>query len=82
MDDEEYDPSSPNDFMKIISVKKVEIKKEKQLTGEEKAWRMLEKMGWKGKGLGKYEQGIVIPLIGKKTSKNHGLIINVNTEEN
>ena len=67
---------------KIISMKKVEIKKGKQLTGEEKAWRMLEKMGWKGKGLGKYEQGIVIPLIGKKTSKNHGLIINVNTEDN
>lgn len=82
MDDDEYDPSIPNDFIKIISKPKSNIKKEQKLTGEEKAWRMLEKMGWKGKGLGKYEQGIVIPLIGKKTSKNHGLIINVNTEDN
>jgi hypothetical protein len=31
-------------------------------------------------GLGKYEQGITIPLIGKKTTKNHGVIININND--
>ena len=52
---------------------------------------MLEKMGWKGKGkkniifiikilgLGKYEQGITVPLITRKTSKNQGIILNYNT---
>lgn len=34
------------------------------------------------KGLGKYEQGITIPLIGRKTSKNHGVIININNTDN
>ena len=48
-------------------------------------------MGWKGKGktniifiikilgLGKYEQGITVPLITRKTSKNQGIILNYNT---
>jgi len=44
-------------------------------------------MGWKGKGkfkyilkigLGKNEQGILFPLISQKTSKNYGIIINLN----
>ena len=80
MNEEEYNPSCPNDYLKIILQAKTQPIKRKEniLTGEEKAWIMLEKMGWKGHGLGKYEQGITIPLIGKKTSKNHGVIININ----
>jgi len=48
-----------------------------------KVKRMLLKMGWKGQGLGKYEQGIVKPLIAKKTSEKYGVIINsnINTEK-
>jgi splicing factor 45 len=39
---------------------------------------MLEKMGWKGQGLGKYEQGIITPLVAKRTNDKYGIIINSN----
>ena len=32
-----------------------------------KVKKMMESMGWKGKGLGKEEKGILNPLIAKKT---------------
>lgn len=35
-------------------------------------------MGWTGKGLGKYEQGIVTPLYIKKIHERFGIIINEN----
>jgi splicing factor 45 len=39
---------------------------------------MLEKMGWRGQGLGKYEQGIITPLVAKRTNDKYGIIINAN----
>ena len=42
--------------------------------GDNKIKKMMEAMGWKGKGLGKQEQGIINPLIAKKTDNNAGLI--------
>ena len=39
---------------------------------------MLEKMGWKGQGLGKHEQGIITPLVAKRTNDKYGIIINAN----
>ncbi len=35
---------------------------------------MMASMGWKGKGLGKQEQGILNPLIAKKTDATTGVI--------
>ena len=35
----------------------------------------MEAMGWKGKGLGKQEQGILNPLVAKKTDANAGIIM-------
>lgn len=52
------------------------------LKGSDKVKKMLVKMGWKGQGLGKYEQGIVTPLIAKKTSDKYGIIINANLKVN
>ena len=49
--------------------------KTKKATGEEKAKKMMEMMGWGGKGLGVDEQGITAPLIHQKTSKSTGKII-------
>ncbi|KAL1567506.1 DNA-damage-repair/toleration protein DRT111, chloroplastic [Salvia divinorum] len=41
------------------------------------AQRMMAKMGWKeGQGLGKQEQGIITPLMAKKTDKRGGVIVN------
>ena len=34
----------------------------------------MEAMGWKGKGLGKQEQGIINPLVAKKTDATSGFI--------
>eukprot|EP00826_Nyctotherus_ovalis_P018262 TRINITY_DN15449_c0_g1_i1.p1 TRINITY_DN15449_c0_g1~~TRINITY_DN15449_c0_g1_i1.p1 ORF type:complete len:230 (+),score=82.16 TRINITY_DN15449_c0_g1_i1:27-716(+) len=45
------------------------------MSGEEKAFGMMKKMGWAGKGLGKEEQGIVTPLMMKKTDKMAGVIV-------
>mmetsp|Transcript_3377 Transcript_3377/g.4154 ORF Transcript_3377/g.4154 Transcript_3377/m.4154 type:complete len:84 (-) Transcript_3377:38-289(-) len=49
--------------------------KTKKATGGEKAKKMLEMMGWGGKGLGVDEQGITTPLMHQKTSKTTGKII-------
>lgn len=40
------------------------------------ALKMMEKMGWKGQGLGKNEQGMVTPLVAKSIGKNSAIIIN------
>ena len=42
-----------------------------------KVKKMMESMGWKGKGLGREEQGILNPLITKKTagSSTTGVIV-------
>ena len=42
--------------------------------GENKIKKMMEAMGWKGKGLGKQEQGIINPLVAKKTDATSGFI--------
>ena len=42
---------------------------------ENKIKKMMEAMGWKGKGLGKQEQGIINPLIAKKTDATSGFIV-------
>jgi splicing factor 45 len=42
---------------------------------DNKIKKMMEAMGWKGKGLGKQEQGIINPLIAKKTDSNAGFIV-------
>jgi hypothetical protein len=66
-------------FSKIHKKSKyVDTPKTTKLKSEEKAIRMLEKMGWKGHGLGKFEQGIKTPLIAKKTGDKYGVIINSN----
>lgn len=40
------------------------------------AQKMLEKMGWKhGEGLGRDKQGILAPLVARKTDKRSGVII-------
>ncbi len=44
-------------------------------TADNKIKKMMEAMGWKGKGLGKQEQGIINPLIAKKTDANAGFIV-------
>lgn len=44
-------------------------------SAEAKAKKMMERMGWKGSGLGKDEQGIVTPLIAKKNSSSSGKIV-------
>lgn len=36
---------------------------------------MMEAVGWKGKGLGKQEQGIMNPLTAKKTDTASGVIV-------
>jgi hypothetical protein len=36
---------------------------------------MMEKMGWKGKGLGKQEQGILNPLTAMKTDASSGVVM-------
>ena len=43
--------------------------------GDNKIKKMMEAMGWKGKGLGKQEQGIINPLIAKKTDATTGFIV-------
>eukprot|EP00347_Sterkiella_histriomuscorum_P018001 403347165 len=43
--------------------------------GDNKVKKMMEAMGWKGKGLGKQEQGIINPLIAKKTDANSAVIV-------
>ena len=43
--------------------------------GDNKIKKMMEAMGWKGKGLGKQEQGIMNPLIAKKTDANSAVIV-------
>ena len=45
------------------------------IKGDNKIKKMMEAMGWKGKGLGKQEQGIINPLIAKKTDSNAGFIV-------
>ena len=42
-----------------------------------KVKKMMESMGWKGKGLGRQEQGMLNPLIQKKNfgSANTGVIV-------
>lgn len=45
------------------------------VSGEEKAFGMMKKMGWAGKGLGREEQGMVVPLTMKKTDKMAGVIV-------
>ena len=42
-----------------------------------KVKKMMEQMGWKGKGLGREEQGMLNPLITKKNfgSSNTGVIV-------
>jgi len=52
----------------------IQKSKESSGGGESVAERMMLKMGWKGKGLGKEEQGISTPLTVEKTSKNQGYI--------
>ncbi len=42
---------------------------------DNKIKKMMEAMGWKGKGLGKQEQGIINPLIAKKTDAVSGFIV-------
>lgn len=40
------------------------------------AQKMLEKMGWKhGEGLGREKQGILAPLVARKTDKRSGVIV-------
>jgi len=41
---------------------------------DNKIKKMMEAMGWKGKGLGKQEQGIINPLVAKKTDATSGFI--------
>ncbi len=43
--------------------------------GDNKIKKMMEAMGWKGKGLGKQEQGILNPLVAMKTDATGGLIV-------
>lgn len=44
------------------------------------AQKMLEKMGWKhGEGLGREKQGILAPLVARKTDKHSGVIVQGNT---
>jgi hypothetical protein len=57
-----------------------EIKFKNEFKSSIKVKNMLLKMGWKGQGLGKYEQGIVTPLIVKKTGEKFGIIIDSNTK--
>ena len=45
-----------------------------KLSMKEKAQLMMFKMGWKGEGLGKNEQGRRTPLMVKRTSETQGII--------
>ncbi len=44
-------------------------------SSEAKAKKIMERMGWRGSGLGKDEQGIVAPLIAKKHNSSSGKIV-------
>ena len=46
-----------------------------KLSGEEKAKKMMQKMGWRGSGLGAHEQGRTTALIAQKTDKLSGKIV-------
>jgi len=50
-------------------------------TGEDKAFGIMRKMGWSGKGLGKEEQGMLAPLAVKKTDKAAGVIVQASKPE-
>ena len=41
---------------------------------DNKIKKMMASMGWKGKGLGKQEQGIMNPLVAKKNDATSGVI--------
>lgn len=42
---------------------------------DNKIKKMMEALGWKGKGLGRDEQGILNPLIARKTDANSAVIV-------
>ncbi len=52
-----------------------ETEQTSSIVKENKIKKMMEAMGWKGKGLGKQEQGIINPLIAKKTDAQTGFIV-------
>ena len=54
---------------------------EKKPSSSSIAKSMMERLGWNGKGLGKYEQGIINPLLMKKLgTRGGGKIINDNPD--
>lgn len=55
--------------------------KDRVLTGQEKAIKIMEKSGWKvGKGIGKEETGMITPLIAVKNSSHSAVIKNSSLE--